>query len=79
MRNRVREICYQEYIDGKVLGSGFCKYCLQIIVRSLRKDLIDKILRKIFELLELEICRDIYQNILEVVKVMFEFEFFVIG
>lgn len=79
MRNRVREICYQEYIDGKVLGSGFCKCCLQIIVRSLRKDLIDKILRKIFELLELEICRDIYQNILEVVKVMFEFEFFVIG
>lgn len=78
-RNRVREICYQEYIDGKALGSGPCKCRLQTTVRSLRKDLIDKTLRKISESLESEICRDIYQNISEVVKVTLEFEFSVIG
>lgn len=78
-RDRVREICFQEYIAGYALGSGPYKCRLQTTVKSLKKDLIDKTLIKISESLKSEICTDIYQSISEVVKDTLEFELSVIG
>lgn len=78
-RNRVREICCQEYIDGKALGSGPYKCRLQSTVKRLKKDLVDKTLRKLSESLESEICTDIYQNISEAIKHTLEFEFSDLG